>query len=79
VETGCRGDQGSPRAVAPSGRKEGRKDGRKEGRKEGIILTMTACMIYRQTAYMKSQNAGQVSIKPDIVEVLLNFKYTLQF
>jgi hypothetical protein len=27
VETGCRGGQGSPRAVASSGRKEGRKEG----------------------------------------------------
>jgi hypothetical protein len=35
VETGCRGGQGSPRDVAPSGRKEGRKEERKEGRKEG--------------------------------------------
>jgi predicted transposase YdaD len=35
VETGCTGEQGLPRAVAPSGRKKGRKKGRKEGREEG--------------------------------------------
>jgi cytochrome c biogenesis protein ResB len=33
-----------------------------------IVFTITVCMISRMIAYMKSQKAGQVLIKPDTVK-----------